>query len=111
MAIDWDGLVLGPVMGAFGEKIVYTPRGGAPIVIPDAVFDEESADIAIGEDGQVSTQQKPTCGIRQAALLGATASQGDSVRRDLNGRIYLVREPIPDGHGHIRLMLMTKAGQ
>ena len=39
MAIDWDGLVLGPVMGAFGEKIVYTPRGGVPIVISDAVFD------------------------------------------------------------------------
>lgn len=111
MAIDWDGLLLRPVMGALGEKVFYTPRGGMQITITDAVWDEESAEIAIGEDGQMSTQRKPTCGIRIAALNGLAAAQGDTVIRDKTGRIYMVKDPVPDGLGHVRLMLMAKAGQ
>ena len=108
MAINWDSLLLGPVMATFGEAITYTPRGGAPIAITDAVFDEESADIAIGEDAQVSTQRKPLCGIRTAALAPASANQGDTLTRTGTGVVYIVKDVIPDGHGHVRLILMSK---
>ncbi|KUR80762.1 hypothetical protein [Novosphingobium sp. FSW06-99] len=109
MAIDWDSLLLGPVMGVFGEAISYVPRGGAPIAIADAVFDEESADIAIGEDAQMSTQRKPICGIRIGAL-GQAASQGDTILRLGTGVAYIVKDVIPDGHGHAKLVLMSKSG-
>ncbi|MDR3408467.1 MAG: hypothetical protein P4L68_08215 [Methylovirgula sp.] len=111
MAIDWDGLVLKGVMDIFGEPISYVPRGGAPIAITDAVFDEESAEIAVGEDGQMATLRKPTCGIRVAALGGAIASQSDTMIRIATGLAYIVKDVVPDGHGHIRLTLMTKGGQ
>ena len=109
MAIDWDNFLLRSVMGVFGEAITYTPRGGAPIAITDAVFDEESGDIAIGEDAQMSTQRKPICGIRTAAL-GIAAAQGDTVTRVSNGLAYIVKDVIPDGHGHVKVVLMAKSG-
>ncbi len=112
MPVDWDAEILGPVMAEFGEQITYLPRGASPIVITDAVFDEESAEIAIGEDAQLSTQRKPTCGIRIAALNGvAITSQSDTVIREKTGMAYIVKDPVPDGHGHVRLTLMTKGGQ
>jgi len=110
MPINWDALLLSGVMGIFGEPISYTPRGGAPIVITDAVFDEESADIAIGEDAQMSTQRKPICGIRVAAL-GQAAAQNDTVTRTSTGLAYIVKDVIPDGHGHVKLVLQSKSGR
>lgn len=109
MAIDWDGLLLKPVMGVFGEQVTYVPRGGAPIAISDAVFDEESAEIAIGEDAQMSTQRKPVVGIRVAAL-GQAAAQGATIIRASTGLAYVVKDVVPDGHGHVRLVLMAKSG-
>lgn len=108
MAIDWDSLILGPVMGVFGEEAVYTPQGVSPVTIPDAVFDEESADIQLGEDGQATTQRKPVLGIRVSALPVAP-KQGDRVRITRTGGAYIVKEPIPDGKGHVHLTLQVAA--
>lgn len=107
MAIDWAAEVLGPVMAEFGEAIVYLPRHASPIPIADAVFDEESAEVQIGEDAQVSTQRKPVLGIR--AALVPCAAQSDRVRIVRTGKTYVVKDVEPDGHGHLKLTLMQAA--
>ncbi|KAH2808730.1 hypothetical protein KXV85_005852, partial [Aspergillus fumigatus] len=63
-------------MKVFGQEVVYTPRGGQPITIPDAVWDEASSEIHI-VDGQEVVVQTPTLGIRAAALDGIEAAQSD----------------------------------
>jgi hypothetical protein len=107
MSIDWDDLVLGPVMAVFGEEVIYTPRGGAPITIPDAVFDEENYDVDIGADGQEVNLKKPIVGIRAAALNGYDPKQNDRVTISRTGQSFIVKNPNPDGHGHIVLLLMA----
>jgi hypothetical protein len=107
MSIDWDDLVLGPVMAVFGEKVIYTPRGGAPITIDDAVFDEENYDVAIGADGQEVNLKKPIVGIRAAVLGGYDPKQNDRVTILRTGQNFIVKNPNPDGHGHIVLLLMA----
>lgn len=108
MSIDWDGLVLSPVMGVFGDEVIYTPRGGSPVTINDAVFDEESTELAVGMDDQASTQRRPVLGIRSSSLPFAP-KQDDRVTIVKTGKTYIVREALPDGHGHIHLKLMATA--
>jgi len=105
MAINWDSLVLGPSMKVFGEEVVYTPRGGQPIPIPDAVWDEASTETHI-VDGEEVVIQTPMLGIRAAALNGIEAAQSDRVTITATGSAYVVARPLPDGHGHILLKLM-----
>ena len=105
MAIDWDNLLLGPTMGIFGQQVIYTPAGYPPVTIADAVFDHESAEIQLGEDGQQSIQRKPVLGIRMS-WLPVCPAQNDTVQISSTGCRYVVREAIPDGHGHARLTLM-----
>jgi len=110
MSINWDDLVLGPVMGIFGDGIIYMPRVGAPVPIQDAVFDEEAKELVIGDDGQATTQKMPVLGIRLAALspdLSVEPRQNDRVQIVKTGKVFLVREPIPDGHGHVLMKLMA----
>lgn len=108
MAIDWDGLVLQPVMGVFGEELIYTPRGGSPVTIPDAVVDDEATEMQLDGDGQTTIQKRPIIGIRASAL-PADARQNDTVKVTKTGKVYVVREAIPDGHGHIVLKVMVTA--
>lgn len=107
MAIDWDGELLRPVMATFGEAVIYTPRGQGPVAIGDAVFDAETAEVVIGDDGEPTTQRKPVLGIRIAAL-GRDPAQGDSVRIVRTGVTYVVKAAEPDGKGHASLSLMLK---
>ena len=106
MSIDWDSELLGPVMAVFGELAVYTPRTGSPISIPDAVFDEEVADVQVGEDGQVSSQRKPLLGVR-SHWFASPPLQSDRVTIMRTGTTYIVRDSQADGHGWIRLELMV----
>ena len=95
-------------MGVFGQQAIYTPRGGAAIIIPDAVFDAESSQITTGDDGSEIVVAMPTLGIRAAALGSITAAQNDTVLITATGVAYIVKSAVPDGHGHIRLHLMRK---
>lgn len=103
--INWDDLVLGPVMAEFGEEVILIPRGGAPIIISDAVVDEENIDAMIDQDGQTVNLPKPVIGVRAAALGGYDPKQNDRVTVTRTGRSYIVKNPNPDGHGHILLLL------
>lgn len=106
MAIDWDRELLGPVMAVFGEPVIYTPRGSASFRIEDAVFDEEAADVQVGEDGQISSQRKPMLGVRAAAF-ASPPLQSDRVVIERTGAAYIVRDAQADGHGWIVLDLMV----
>lgn len=117
MSIDWDRLVLAPVMGLFGEGQasdqstwpIYTPRGLAPFALADAVFDAEYEQVDVNpEDGSASTSRRPVLGVR-AALFPRLPAQGDTVLIPSTGKTYVVRDVQPDGHGHAKLMLMETA--
>lgn len=117
MSIDWDSLVLAPVMGVFGEGIpadqstwpIYTPAGGAPFALPDAVFDRAYAEIVIDGEGSEATSRKPCLGVRLAHF---TEARGGPPKQD--GTVYIpsvpgtfvVKDVQPDGHGHAKLILM-----
>lgn len=118
MAIDVDGLILGPCMGIFGEGQpsdsstwpVYTPRGLAPFALPDAVFDSEYEDVAVNPgDGSQSTSRRPVLGVR-VSLFPRSPAQNDTVFIPSAGKTYVVRDVQPDGHGHAKLMLGEMTG-
>lgn len=118
MAIDWDALVLAPVMEIFGEGAaadqstlpLYTPRGLPGFRLADAVFDAEYQLVTVNDDGSSSTSYRPVLGVR-LALFGARAPrQNDKVLVPSVGKTFVVKEPRPDGHGHVLLVLMETAG-
>lgn len=113
MAIDWDEMVLGPVMGVFGEGVsedqsswpIYTPVGLDPFALADAVFDRAYADITIEGDGSEVTSLKPCLGVR-LVLFARDPVQDDTVYiPSVPGR-FIVKDVRADGHGHARLILM-----
>lgn len=119
MSIDWDALVLGPVMGIFGEGVpddatkaswpLYTPRGLAAFRLADAVFDAEYEQVDVNPgDGTVSTSRRPVLGVRRS-LFPRPPAQNDAVFIPKTGKTYVVRDVQPDGHGHDKLMLQERA--
>jgi len=114
MSIDWDDLVLGPVMGIFGESAegaglpIYTPRGLPAIALADAVFDAQYEQVEIADDGSQSTTRRPVLGVRRS-LLPQDPRQNDTVYIPRTAKTYVVKEPRSDGHGHWLLMLMETA--
>jgi hypothetical protein len=108
MAIDFDAVVLGPVMGIFGGEITYYPAsalGRTGLTLPDAVFDEAYLVVTLDGDVEVSTVM-PVLGVRTAHF---SAMAGEPAR---NGQVeipghgaYVVRDVQPDGQGHALLML------
>lgn len=115
MAIDWDDLVLAPVMGVFGEDErtglpIYTPRGLPAFNLADAVFDAEYEQVDVNpDDGTTSTSRRPVLGVR-VSLFPRQPAQNDTVRIPSTGKTYVVRDVQPDGHGHAKLMLMETGG-
>lgn len=113
MSLDWDALVLGPVMGIFGEGSrsddatlpLYTPRGRAAFRLRDAVFDAQYQVIQVADDGSQNTANVPVLGVR-LALFEQPPAQNDQVVIPSAAKTYLVIDVQPDGHGHAKLMLM-----
>lgn len=114
MAIDWDALVLAPVMGIFGEGDsadpltwpLYTPRGGTPFRLADAVFDRAYSEVQIQGDGSAVTSRKPCLGVRDA-LFETPPRQNDQVFIPSVNMTFIVSDVQPDGHGDTRLILMV----
>lgn len=115
MSIDWDGLVLGPVMGIFGESAdraglpVYTPRGLPAFELADAVFDAQYEQVIVAGDGSQSTSRRPVLGVRLSLFLARPPQQNDKVLIPATGKTYVVKDVQPDGHGHALLLLMETA--
>lgn len=113
MAIDWDAILLAPVMGVFGEGIpavpsswpIYTPAGGIGFPLEDAVFDRAYAVVVLDGDGSEVTSRKPCLGVRRS-LFAADPKQDDTVFIPSVPGSFIVKDVQPDGHGHVKLILM-----
>ncbi len=121
--IDWDSIVIGPTVGVFGEPVLYQPMisagplGPLDSRIPGAdpfqitgVFDSEYLELqplAIGDMiGMPShiTSARPVLGI-QLSQFTTPPAQGDQLTVIATGRVYVVQEVQPDGHGGAKLPL------
>ncbi len=97
--IDFDALVLGPCMTAFGEPIQFMPLQAPAFTITAVYTDKYQESKFVGGDEVVDTK----------TMLGCQASQfpadlpvvGDQFL--IRGRLWQTLEVIEDGHGHIRL--------
>jgi hypothetical protein len=109
MAVDWDAVVLGPVMGVFGEDEIvglpnYRPVNGVPFDLADAVFDEAYMSLDPNDDGPAINTVSPVLGVR-LALFPSPPIQGDQVYIPRVGQTFKVKDVRPDGHGSAKLML------
>lgn len=105
--VDWDSLVLSPVMATFGEACTLSPAtGGTPISFT-GVYDEgfRRAVEVPGDFGlhQVHiSSSAPILGCR-AANFPTPPRQGDMV--SVRGRSFAIAEVRPDSHGGLHLVL------
>lgn len=110
--IDWDAAVLGPVMAMFGEgearAPTFRPKVGAPIELPDAVFDAQYGVVAVDpQTGAETTTRMPALGVR-AARFPAPPKRDDQVDIPSAGARYVVTNVQPDSHGHLVLILSRR---
>ncbi len=117
---DWDATVLAANFEIFGELFTYAPaRAGASSFTINAIFDAGFTSVEI-DSGQSMSSVRPRLGVQISqftvfgqTLLGNTPPpadysaplQGDYVRRELDQRLYRVKEVQPDSHGHVHLEL------
>lgn len=105
--IDWDADVLGPAMAVFGEDqaVTYRPRAGTPFTLADAVYDAQYGVVAVdAQTGASTTTRTPALGVR-ASLFPSPPLANDSVDIPRAGFRFIVKNPEPDSHGHILLLL------
>ena len=105
MAVDWDKHVLAPCEAVFGEEeeADYIPRTGAAYTI-GCIFDSAYKDVSLIDVSVDANSVQPVAGIRVVAL-HAPVVQGDQIRIKSVGKLYLVQDYRPDGHGWAKLML------
>jgi hypothetical protein len=103
--IDWSAVVLAPVMGVFGEQVVYMPAAGAPFTIQHGVFDDGF--VAIDPFGPPAVlSSHPVLGILLSEFptgFDAKEAQGDRFTVVATGKTYVVKDGEPDSHGHALL--------
>lgn len=102
MPIDWDQVVLGPTEAVFGEPATYLPAVGTGFAIT-GVFDAAYKEVD-QIDPLSANSTMPVIGVR-LALFATPPVQGDQVRVPSIGKLYMVRDVRPDGHGWAKLML------
>lgn len=110
--MDIDGLILGPLFAIFEdtEPLTYQPASGGSFSV-NGIFDVAFKDTDPTPGMEVTTA-RPVCGIREAEFTAqgkALPNQGDTLIRNLTGRLYQVQEPRADGHGW-QLLILNFAG-
>ncbi len=111
--IDWDALLLAPVMGVFGEgdpaiaatQPLFMPAIGMSFRLPDAVFDAEYQQIEIEGEMSATTTSRPVLGVRLARF-AVPPAQNDRVYIPSVATVFVVKDVEHDGHGHAKLVLM-----
>ena len=102
--IDFDALVLGPAMAAFGQPIMLTPVKSQPGVAAYAargVYTSKPIQIQLEDGGYHSTVQ-PTLGIRLGEFATAPM-QGDRIGMPQGN--FEIADVLPDGQGGADLVL------
>ena len=102
MAVDLDALVLKPIMGIFGEQMVWIAPDGAqtPFV---GVFTEAFSEAKFSAGESVSTD-RPRIGLRSNQFFRGKPSQGDIIMR--GDTAYVVSAQNDDSIGHLHLTVM-----
>lgn len=106
MAIDWDTMVNGPVMGVFGEPAMFRPATSAPFRI-HGTFHESYKSLELA-GGMGMTTEIPALGVQLAefrvpplqkdrVVITPTALHG--------GGTYVVKEVQKNGIGGAMLLL------
>lgn len=104
MAVDWDAQVLNPLIGIFGQPVIYTLQRGAAFTL-NGVFDRYHTEVTLDPSQGVPVSTfKPVLGVRAADFpANTTPTPGDTLM--VANAKWLVTDTQPDGHGHIKLML------
>ncbi len=102
--VDWDSLLHGPIMGAFGEsaRVQYTPAGGSTFVV-DGIFDEAERPVQMLDAPDIN-EVSPLLGVRLSqfpAGFDARNAKGDTFV--VRGVTYVVKNGKPDSHGWAQL--------
>lgn len=104
MGVNWDAVVIGPLMRVFGESATYTPLGGSPIQIT-GVFDDAYLKEVMFEDASTGvTTVSAVLGV-QLSQFPSLPVQNDSLQIASTGSTYLVREVRVDSRGGAKLLL------
>ena len=110
MGIDWDAMVLAPVVAVFGEGeigIMYYPAGGTSFPI-NLVYDEANLDLPLA-GGQEVNSSNPIVSGRVAAFQ-TQPQQGDTLTVVRTGETFQVKDVDTDGKGSVVLRLNYLSG-
>lgn len=105
MPIDWNAVVIGPLIGVFGEPVVYTPFGGGAAFQISGVFDDAYLKEVLFEDASSAvTTMSAVLGV-QLSQFPSVPVQNDSLKVISTGSTYIVREVRTDSRGGAKLLL------
>ena len=104
MPIDWSAVVIGPLMGVFGEPVTYMPAAGGSFQI-SGVFDDAYLKEVMFEDASSGvTEISAVLGV-QLSQFSAEPVQNDKVSIASVNATYVVRAARPDSRGGMKLLL------
>jgi hypothetical protein len=107
MAVDWERLVVAPLVKVFGEDspALYIPLDASVAPYPiTPVFDEAYREIILLDMSSPTSDAMPVAGINDSQFT-IPPVQNDRIRIARTMVTYLVKEVRADGHGHTKLML------
>lgn len=114
MPIDWGAIVIGPLHAVFGERMRYTPVGGASFPV-SGVFDDAYLKEVMFDDASSGVTEVSACVGVQLSDFSSPPQQNDQLFVPANPALlrsaatYVVRQPRADGRGAVRLLL-SKVG-
>lgn len=118
MSIDWEAEVGGPTVAVFGGPAIYYPADGSASFAVTGVFDEAYREVTIIDSLAYTSDAQPVIGIDQGQfdLAGWVPGQNDLVKitdplARAFGQTFIVKEPRPDSHGIVKLMMNESAVQ
>lgn len=102
--IDWDSVVIGPLMGVFAEPVTYLPLAGGSLSVT-GVFDDAYQKEVMFEDATTGvTEVSASIGV-QLSQFASPPVQNDRLTLVRTGTTYIVKQVRVDSRGAARLLL------
>jgi hypothetical protein len=102
--IDWDSVVIGPLMGVFAEPVTYLPLAGGSLSVT-GVFDDAYQKEVMFEDASTGvTEVSASIGV-QLSQFPSPPVQNDKLTIVRTGTTYIVKQSRVDSRGGARLLL------
>ena len=102
--INWNALVVGPMMDTFGQPVSYTPAGGQAVPITATFVGASLVVDPLIQPGAVT--HAPRLGVQVSQLPAgwdAENAEGDTFTVIATGKNYRVTVGKADGRGHAML--------